>query len=1282
VASDINYEDFNQWVVTLEVSDNFNGGANFHTVVSTVTINVVNINEAPYRKDTEVQPVISVQENTNVTTPLMQSFKSIFYDPDYTGISDTTPSMDLRGPLVYRVVSGLPTAAFTLSTLDMDGIFSIGQALNFEDMALLPAGVSGNSYELTIEASDSGWCSVLANGTEQCLGNLTVSAPVIVIITNQNEQCVVADQNRKIPEHTPASQLRFGADPDPSTVGAPIVATDVDQLKDSSATLYFEITSGNTYTSGGVTIAKVFRFRGADEAASIQDESGQIVVENPGIACCSGSSCEGKLCDDDIGETNNPALVYSSSGSTDKPNQYTLGITVTDNDGMSCQADVVVDVTDVNEKPVFLEEEGGNACANSSCFQAYLDENNRGPSETSPWSYTVFARDAEVVPANSNSQRLHFNLTSNSHEDVEFRITTEGTHGTQGRIELVNSANPSLNHETVTQIRLGITVIDDHDTRQASTAYLTIHVNDVNEPPVLQPDTPKPLTVNENDAVGFALPPIFLDVSSEASDAMDKLTMDQDEPFGNGTVTYSWTSSTAGAAAPQFLLNTTTCIVTVAGALNFEVTNQYQFILSAADAGTPSLDSVNQRTIIVNVIDINEPPYINSITPFSVREDAPASFCVATVSADDPDTNQNPPTVLTYTLGNRQPLNPSNSSTDVESKFNIDPSTGNVTLRAENSLDYEETTAYTINVTVTDNGENGVPRLQAHASQTIHVIDVNDVHIAKVQRTAERDPMNFDTRGGDTVVITGENFGPKPPEATYVGETYHNLSGPAPVIVVTYGGDDGKLYTAESCVVSTQNTKITCQTTAGVGLKLRFVVNVDGSESPLTLRDQDPLQTMTYKRPEVHTIDIPSPGTFPTRGGTTFIVNGDYFGPAVDSCPLSNIYSCPEVWYNATYNYPTYPTLRPDLQATGTDASDSYRVSYTAVGCQVISQTQLSCQTVEGSGHSLEWSMRIGEQESGYLPPTGNFTRPTITRARFHAYERACVSDAYNLGNATEGRGLSWCEETCEASSACKAVEWSGVAVDAAGGAVGPCQMKTTSVLCETCAPEQADETSRLCSGQTVYSPTISTEGTTWVRLLGANLGPNPQGYSAVETEADLVGIAEVSASYGPSPRGEEPYASFKACRVVTPHAEIECPTVPGVGKDHKWQVRVGGQLSSWDAALNEVEVITSYAVPVLRSVAGAGSKEADTHGDEEIVLTGANFGPVQSETTRMYIRYRGDTRGTSYSLSARYGPPAACATWPVARVMWWGVAATQPRRKSPTRRRRCRRPRRGPSAW
>jgi hypothetical protein len=1218
-----NYEEYNQYIVSIEVTDKDSDGTEYFTVRATITINIINVNEAPYYKTTLVQPTIEIAENSNVGTVLATSFQSMFWDPD----SPRQASTDYNGsPLIYTVTGGLPnTLTLELPANDAKGQFLVSSNINFEASNLLV----GNTYDLTINATDSGWDG---------LGNLTNIGVIKVVVLNVNEACVLINVDRQVPEHTKNNQLDsligYNAN-NPTNVGDPIVATDVDQLKDSTQTLSYSIVSGNSYASANGNISTVFAFS--------TSRLGQIVVNNPGVACGAGTNAEPCL-KDGVTRTNDPAVKHSTSNQTTNPFQYTLGVQVIDNGSptpLNCAATVTVIATDVNEKPYFVDP--SNVATRVTSYTTSLNENNKGPSSTPVWSFAVKSQDAET-PSLGSTQTLTYTMEAISDLSndcapqlrctcanpgpngkslgcyVTFTIATTGTAGVDGIITMVENNPDALDFERLSQIYLEVTVTDSHASKQSSTALVIITVGDVNEPPVLS-STRLTLSIREDATITTQVVPLPL--ITEASAANDRLGADVDDPtIPAGSVKYTWTSSSGGIAASEFILNTVTQIIHVSSALNHEATASYSFQMTARDenantcegSSSSSICASGTQDITIVVSDVNEPPVISAINTNALNETVATGYVVATTDATDPDTNQSPTTVLTYSL-----------LTDFNGLFAINATSGSISVEGTESLDYELVTQYVLTITVRDNGlvmpascasgsdpacvqvpecTNGAYCLSHQMTANVIVSDVNDVAITEITNAASGAATSFDTRGGEDVVVIGTNFGTRPASSPVVaGETYHTYPTTyTPVVTATYGGRDGRTYTATGCAVTERNTKIVCKTVPGTGRKHRWRIVVDGQESPLSAA------FVSYKSPTITSVVIPNPGTLPTSGQTVLTIIGDYFGPPVTDCFAQNKVACPVVWYTVKYTSPQYPSTLLTSTIAGSSELLLYtgpstkNIRYDAVNCRVINHDELQCESVEGSGMSLEWEMSIAGQEADQIIIHGNYTKPIVARARYKKFN-SCIDSKHNDGTPTvSATTVDECEISCTAASAtCKAVQWNTL--------TQVCQHKSTSVL---------GDTSLSCSVDArVYSPTVATDGSDKVRLIGTNLGPAGGN------------MLTLSATYGPSPKGIEPYASFSPCTVIVPHLEIECPTIAGVGHSHKWNVRVGGQGSTWNE-VGDAVVQTSYSIPILNNVAGPGSLEAPTKGGDDLILTGFNFGPLAST---LYLNAAG------VDINARYGP-------------------------------------------
>ena len=135
--------------------------------------------------------------------------------------------------------------------------------------------------------------------------------------------------------------------------------------------------------------------------------------------------------------------------------------------------------------------------------------------------------------------------------------------------------------------------------------------------------------------------------------------------------------------------------------LDYEDATSHSLTITATDAGS-NTDTVTQT---ITVTDANEAPrfadYRDAVT---VTENGSSGTDIATVFAEDPDSDS-----ITYSI----------TSGDSGNKFTINSSTGLIETAA--ALDYETATSHTLTITATD--EHG---LTATTTQTINVGDVNE----------------------------------------------------------------------------------------------------------------------------------------------------------------------------------------------------------------------------------------------------------------------------------------------------------------------------------------------------------------------------------------------------------------------------------------------------------------------------------------------------------------------------------------------------------------------------
>lgn len=243
-----------------------------------------------------------------------------------------------------------------------------------------------------------------------------------------------------------------------------------------------------------------------------------------------------------------------------------------------------------------------------------------------------------------------------------------------------------LDHEGTATYVLTVSVTDDVDPQRTTTANVTIHVQDVNEfDPSIDPAT---FTIAENTPNGTLVGTVS--------------ATDQDT---SQTLSYAITGGNTGNA---FAINASGQItVADSSQLDFESASQFLLTVTATDNLSPTRSA--SAIVTINLTDVNEfNPTINSQT-LSVPENAPPGTVVGTVIASDADTAQH----LTFAI----------TGGNAGNTFDIDSSSGIITVADGNLLNYESLTQIQLTVSVTDDGS---PTRTSSGIVTIDIADVNE----------------------------------------------------------------------------------------------------------------------------------------------------------------------------------------------------------------------------------------------------------------------------------------------------------------------------------------------------------------------------------------------------------------------------------------------------------------------------------------------------------------------------------------------------------------------------
>ncbi|KAB5491635.1 BspA family leucine-rich repeat surface protein [Flagellimonas hadalis] len=272
-----------------------------------------------------------------------------------------------------------------------------------------------------------------------------------------------------------------------------------------------------------------------------------------------------------------------------------------------------------------------------------------------------------VAATDADNDALTFSIKAN--DNALFSISSAGA--------LTLAASKALDFETKTQHSITVSVSDGTETTDAT---ITIKVEDVDEVVPTENTAPEISDQEFTVLVGEEIPDAITIGTVEATDA------DGDE------LTFTILNDADGL----FEINPTTGEISLKSlkAADFVSKVQHNITVEVSDGKDKASASVTIK------VEQNSAPEIMD-QEFTVAEDINDTEVIGTVEATDADGNG-----LTFAL-----------VTDLDNLFEVDATTGNLSLIAGKTLDFEKKTQHSITVSVTD-GMDTVP-----ATITINVTD-------------------------------------------------------------------------------------------------------------------------------------------------------------------------------------------------------------------------------------------------------------------------------------------------------------------------------------------------------------------------------------------------------------------------------------------------------------------------------------------------------------------------------------------------------------------------------
>nr|XP_023649991.1 protocadherin alpha-4-like [Paramormyrops kingsleyae] len=148
--------------------------------------------------------------------------------------------------------------------------------------------------------------------------------------------------------------------------------------------------------------------------------------------------------------------------------------------------------------------------------------------------------------------------------------------------------------------------------------------------------------------------------------------------------------------------------------LDRESVSQYNLTITATDDGSPPLSSTSVITVHVSDVNDNAPRFVQPIINIYLKENNQIGTFIYTVSAADPDENEN--ARVSYSL-----IEGSSASVPLSSVINVNSASGEI--YSLQSFNYEEMKTFQFQVQATDSGE---PPLSSNVTVKVFILDEND----------------------------------------------------------------------------------------------------------------------------------------------------------------------------------------------------------------------------------------------------------------------------------------------------------------------------------------------------------------------------------------------------------------------------------------------------------------------------------------------------------------------------------------------------------------------------
>ncbi|XP_061090054.1 protocadherin alpha-4-like [Conger conger] len=368
-----------------------------------------------------------------------------------------------------------------------------------------------------------------------------------------------------------------------------------------------------------------------------------------------------------------PELVLQKA--LDREKQPVIQLVLTAVDGgkppRSGTLQIIVNVLDVNDNvPVFSKP----------LYKVRISEN-------APFGTLVTTVNATDLDDGLNGEIVYSFINDNDNNVNVFAINPEtGEITVQGEVD----------HEANGAIEIRVQAEDRGHNPRAARCKVLVEITDSNDNSPEISVTSLINTVKENAAVGTMV---------------GLITVSDKDDGKNGVVHCKISPSVPFKLQPSYK-NYYSLVVD--GQLDRERASQYNITITATDDGTPPLSSTSVISVHVSDVNDNSPHFSEPVINMYLKENSPMGTVIYTVSAFDPDLNEN--AKVAYSL-----LDKSTKDASPSPKVSVNSVSGDIsTLQTFN---FEEVKTFQFQVMATD---SGVPPLSSNVTVSVFILDEND----------------------------------------------------------------------------------------------------------------------------------------------------------------------------------------------------------------------------------------------------------------------------------------------------------------------------------------------------------------------------------------------------------------------------------------------------------------------------------------------------------------------------------------------------------------------------